>query len=81
MQKEGEYKEVMSKAPTKGVWLKGKNHGDRKCQLVDILKVHGQYLSNFASSFPQHVLGPNNVLRANGLIKGSSIDFLFNSGI
>ena len=58
----------MLKAPTKGVRLKGKNQGDSKCQILDILEVHGQYLGNLASSFPQHLLGPNDVLCVSGLI-------------
>ena len=70
----------MLKDPTKEVQIKDKVPRDCKGQLLDILKVHTQHLSNCPCSFPQHVLEPNDLFPANRLIKGSLVYFLFDYG-
>ena len=78
--KKGHTKEQCRKLQRKESDLKGKAPFDRKGQLLNILEVHTHHLSNCQCSFPQHVLGPNDLLRANGLIMGSVVSFLFDSG-
>ena len=41
---------------------KGKTPRNREDQLLDILDVHTQHLSNFPCSLPQYVLGPNDLI-------------------
>ena len=78
--KQGSYKEVMWKTPIMESKLKGKTLINHNGQLLDILEVHTQHLSNCPCSFPPHVLRPNDLLHANGLIKESSINSLLDYG-
>ena len=69
---QGHTKEKCLKLQRKESILKGKTPSDRN-------EVHTQHLSCCSCSFPQHVLEPSDLFRANRLIKGSSIYLLLNS--
>ena len=51
---------------------------DHKGQILDVLEVYTHHFS-CKFSFPHYVLGPNDLLRANGYINGSPVQFLFDS--
>ena len=53
---------------------------DHKCQTPNVLEVYTHHLSNYQCSFPQYVLGPNDLLCANGYVNESPVQFLFDSG-
>ena len=46
----------------------------------DIVEVHTNHLSLCECTFPSHLLGPNDLLRAVGYINGTQAHFLFDSG-
>ena len=70
---QGHTKEKCLKLQRKESILKGKTPSDRN-------EVHTQHLSCCSCSFPQHVLEPSDLFRANRLIKGSLVYFLFDYG-
>ena len=53
---------------------------DHEGQIPNFLEVYTHHLSNCQCSFPDYVLGPNDLLCANGYINGSPIQFVFDSG-
>ena len=53
---------------------------NHKVRILDVLQVYTHHLSSYKCSFPQYVLKPNDLLRANGYINGSPVQFLFESG-
>ena len=54
--------------------------GKPKGMLPNILEVHTHHLCACECSFPKHVLGPNDLLRAIGHVNGSPVHILFDSG-
>ena len=52
---------------------------DPKGQIRDVLEVYTHHLSSCKCSFPHFLLGPNDLLRANGYVNGSPVQFLFDS--
>ena len=49
-----------------------KKVADHKGQLLDVLQVYTHHIISCICSFPHQVLGPNDLLRANEYINGSS---------
>jgi hypothetical protein len=53
---------------------------DLKGSFLDIVEVQTQHLSNCPCSFPEHLLGPHDLLRTIGQINGYLVHYLFDTG-
>ena len=53
---------------------------DQKGNFLDIVEVQTQHLSNCSCSFPEHLLGPHDLLRTIGQINGSQVNYFFDIG-
>ena len=60
-------------------YQKNDHKGKSKGISPDILEVHTQHLGSCECSFPKHVLGPNDLLRAIGHINGTPVHILLDS--